>query len=54
MTAPRTAEVPLWNIANILTMVRCVMVPLLVVLAALYVDSVPGRAAGQPACSSSR
>ena len=43
MTAPRTAEVPLWNIANILTMVRCVMVPLLVVLAALYPESVPGR-----------
>ena len=35
MTAPRTDEVPLWNIANILTMVRCAMVPLLVVLAVL-------------------
>ena len=45
MTAPRTAEVPLWNIANILTMVRCVMVPLLVVLAALYAESAPGRLA---------
>ena len=43
MTAPRTDEVPLWNIANILTMVRCAMVPLLVVLAILYPDSVPGR-----------
>src|SRR5699024_1282385 len=39
----RTAEVPLWNIANILTVVRCAMVPLLVVLAALEADSVPGR-----------
>jgi CDP-diacylglycerol--glycerol-3-phosphate 3-phosphatidyltransferase len=43
MTAPRPAEVPLWNIANILTMVRCAMVPLLVVLAVLYPDTVPGR-----------
>jgi len=43
MTAPRTAEVPLWNIANILTMVRCAMVPVLVVLAVLHADSVPGR-----------
>src|SRR5699024_1662195 len=43
MTTPRTEEVPLWNIANILTMVRCAMVPLLVVLAILYPDSVPGR-----------
>lgn len=43
MTAPRTDEVPLWNIANILTMVRCAMVPLLVLLAILYPDSVPGR-----------
>lgn len=43
MTAPRTDEVPLWNIANILTMVRCAMVPLLVVLAVLYAESVPGR-----------
>ncbi|WP_394214529.1 CDP-diacylglycerol--glycerol-3-phosphate 3-phosphatidyltransferase [Brachybacterium vulturis] len=43
MTAPRTAEVPLWNIANILTMVRCAMVPLLVVLAILYPETVPGR-----------
>ena len=36
MTASPKAEVPLWNIANILTMVRCAMVPLLVVLAILY------------------
>lgn len=43
MTAPRPTEVPLWNIANILTMVRCAMVPLLVVLAALYPEDVPGR-----------
>ncbi|NMA77289.1 MAG: CDP-diacylglycerol--glycerol-3-phosphate 3-phosphatidyltransferase [Actinomycetales bacterium] len=43
MTTPRTDEVPLWNIANILTMVRCAMVPLLVVLAVLYPDTVPGR-----------
>ncbi|MGO1480893.1 MAG: CDP-diacylglycerol--glycerol-3-phosphate 3-phosphatidyltransferase [Brachybacterium sp.] len=43
MTTPRTDEVPLWNIANILTMVRCAMVPLLVVLAILYPDTAPGR-----------
>ncbi|WP_114855281.1 CDP-diacylglycerol--glycerol-3-phosphate 3-phosphatidyltransferase [Brachybacterium sp. YJGR34] len=43
MTTSRTEPVPLWNIANILTMVRCAMVPLLVVLAAQYADSVPGR-----------
>lgn len=43
MTAPRTDEVPLWNIANILTMVRCAMVPLLVVLAIMFPESVPGR-----------
>lgn len=36
-------EVPLWNIANILTMVRCVMVPIFVVVAALYHDDVPMR-----------
>ncbi|MDO5661216.1 MAG: CDP-diacylglycerol--glycerol-3-phosphate 3-phosphatidyltransferase [Brachybacterium sp.] len=36
-------DVPLWNIANILTMLRCAMVPLLVVVAALYHDSVAGR-----------
>lgn len=42
-TAPRTDPVPLWNIANILTMIRCVMVPVLVVLAILYPDSVGGR-----------
>ncbi|GAA1488543.1 CDP-diacylglycerol--glycerol-3-phosphate 3-phosphatidyltransferase [Brachybacterium sacelli] len=43
MTTSRTEPVPLWNIANILTLVRCAMVPLLVVLAALYPDTVPGR-----------
>jgi len=43
MTTKPEAEVPLWNIANILTMLRCVMVPLLVVLAILYPDTVPGR-----------
>ena len=37
------APVPLWNIANILTMVRCVMVPVFVVVAALYPESVGGR-----------
>lgn len=35
--------VPLWNIANILTMIRCVMVPLFIVVAVLYETSVPGR-----------
>ena len=35
MTAPRTQPVPLWNIANILTMVRMVMVPVFVVLAVM-------------------
>ena len=45
MTASPKAEVPLWNIANILTVVRCMMVPLLVVLAALYAESAPGRLA---------
>ncbi len=39
----RTEQVPLWNIANILTMARCVMVPIFVVLAALLHDQVPGR-----------
>ena len=43
MTASPKAEVPLWNIANILTMVRCAMVPLLVVLAILYPESAGGR-----------
>ncbi len=43
-TTPAPApEVPLWNIANILTMVRCAMVPVLVVLAVLYPDSIGGR-----------
>ena len=40
---PSPASVPLWNIANVLTMVRCAMVPLFVVLAALWHGSVPGR-----------
>lgn len=48
MTSPApeeraSAPVPLWNIANILTMLRCVMVPVFVVVAALYQHSVPGR-----------
>ncbi len=42
-TAPRTEPVPLWNTANILTIVRCVMVPIFVVLAVLYEASVAGR-----------
>lgn len=37
------AQAPLWNIANILTMLRCVMVPVFIVLAAMYPDSVGGR-----------
>lgn len=43
MTTPDADEVPLWNIANILTVARCAMVPLLVVLAALYAQSTSGR-----------
>lgn len=48
MTSPAPVErasapVPLWNIANILTMIRCVMVPVFVLVAALYQHSVPGR-----------
>lgn len=43
MTTPRTDPVPLWNIANILTMIRCVMVPVFIVLAALYPEDVAGR-----------
>ncbi|GAB2549382.1 CDP-diacylglycerol--glycerol-3-phosphate 3-phosphatidyltransferase [Brachybacterium huguangmaarense] len=42
-SASAPQPVPLWNIANILTMVRCVMVPLFVVVAAMYEHSVPGR-----------
>lgn len=42
-TTEQQAEVPLWNIANILTMIRCAMVPLFVVLAALYPETVGGR-----------
>lgn len=40
-TAP--APVPLWNIANILTMARCVMVPLFVWAAVVWPENVPGR-----------
>lgn len=43
MSAPSPQPVPLWNIANILTMVRCAMVPLFIVVAALYPESVGGR-----------
>ena len=43
MTTPRTDPVPLWNIANILTMIRCVMVPVFIVLAALYPEDFAGR-----------
>ena len=42
MSTP-AAPVPLWNIANVLTMLRCVMVPVFVVVAALYPESVGGR-----------
>lgn len=42
-TSDDAPAVPLWNIANILTMIRCVMVPVFVVLAALYPESVGGR-----------
>lgn len=38
-----TAPAPLWNIANILTMARCVMVPVFIVLAAIYPEDVGGR-----------
>lgn len=40
---PRTDPVPLWNIANILTMLRCAMVPVFVVLALQMHEWVPGR-----------
>src|SRR5699024_12415121 len=43
MTTKPEAEVPLWNIANILTMLRCVMVPLLVALAVLFPGTLAGR-----------
>lgn len=36
MSASDTPRVPLWNIANILTVTRMVMVPIFVVVAALY------------------
>lgn len=42
---PVEAPVPLWNIANILTMLRCVLVPVFIVVAALNAESVPGRIA---------
>lgn len=42
-TNEQAPPVPLWNIANILTMIRCAMVPVFVVLAAWYPDSVGGR-----------
>jgi CDP-diacylglycerol--glycerol-3-phosphate 3-phosphatidyltransferase len=42
-TEKGTAPVPLWNIANILTMARCVMVPVFIVVAVLYPDSIGGR-----------
>ncbi|MCL6422078.1 CDP-diacylglycerol--glycerol-3-phosphate 3-phosphatidyltransferase [Brachybacterium sp. JHP9] len=35
--------VPLWNIANILTMLRCVMVPVFVVVAVMHPDLVAWR-----------
>lgn len=40
---PEQAPVPLWNIANILTMLRCVLVPVFIVVAALNAESVAGR-----------
>lgn len=40
---PAPPQAPLWNIANILTMIRCVMVPLFVVVAVMEHHSVPGR-----------
>lgn len=36
MSENTRSEVPLWNIANILTMARCVMVPIFVWVAAVY------------------
>lgn len=42
-TNDQAPPVPLWNIANILTMVRCAMVPVLVVLAILHPDTIGGR-----------
>ncbi|MGY5763842.1 CDP-diacylglycerol--glycerol-3-phosphate 3-phosphatidyltransferase [Brachybacterium sp. DNPG3] len=47
MNAPHDTQaappVPLWNIANILTMARCVMVPVFIVVAAMYPESEGGR-----------
>ncbi|MFE5777572.1 CDP-diacylglycerol--glycerol-3-phosphate 3-phosphatidyltransferase [Brachybacterium sp. NPDC056505] len=42
-THPDAPPVPLWNIANILTMIRCVMVPVFIVVAAFYPDVISGR-----------
>ena len=43
MSASETPRVPLWNIANILTMTRMVMVPIFVVVAALYHEDIAMR-----------
>ena len=43
MSASDTPRVPLWNIANILTMTRMVMVPIFVVVAALYHEDIAMR-----------
>lgn len=41
--APAENQAPLWNIANILTMVRFVMVPIFIVVGVMYHETVPGR-----------
>ena len=43
MAHSNSSEVPLWNIANILTILRCLMVPVFVVLAAMYPTDMPMR-----------
>ncbi|PMC75017.1 MULTISPECIES: CDP-diacylglycerol--glycerol-3-phosphate 3-phosphatidyltransferase [unclassified Brachybacterium] len=43
MSAPAAPQAPLWNIANILTMLRCAMVPVFVWLAVVHAESVGGR-----------
>ena len=43
MSASDTPRVPLWNIANILTMTRMVMVPIFVAVAALYHEDIAMR-----------
>ena len=43
MSASDTPRVPLWNIANVLTMTRMVMVPIFVVVAALYHEDIAMR-----------